>query len=140
MHMRLSIICLLLLLSNTPFIYGSDDISILHGYYPKEFSDHTISNYWMTPQEVGHYILGNSQPLDHYISVADKPAVVSINDTSQVHVIRPHRMEMERKQTQINYHHRPTRINDSFDLPKVIEEHSWNLPACLSSTSSQLKR
>jgi hypothetical protein len=114
------------------FIRDSDS----HGYSPRTFSSHRMGPYSHTPEEAGHYILGESSERRRYDY---RPAVTYIQD---VEALDPTRVLVSAPARQVlieatvlfkpqPLENRPARINDSLDLQRVIEEHRWVLPKFL---------
>lgn len=113
-----------------------NDPALLHGYAPKPFSQADLNNYWITPEDAGHYISGRSRFSDFSSarSVSSYTAVEAV-DTTRVLVApaRVHLIEKAAPAAVSPSAHRPTRFNDSLDLPQIIKEHAWILPPNLQN-------
>lgn len=109
-----------------------------YGYHPRSFSNDRMTRYSSTPEEQGHYILGESSENYSYY----RPTVTYIKeaqalDPTRVLVSAPPRQVFIEDASPAKPEprsDRQPRTNDSLDLQQVIEEHKWNLlPQFLNS-------
>ena len=101
---------------------------LIHEYYPREFSDEIKPRFSTTAEEQGHYILGDSQQTFRYyptVTITTKPLE---QDSTKVLVSSASRQILIETIAPKVTAYRPPRINDSLDIPRVIEEHAWIIP------------
>ncbi|MBL8014058.1 MAG: hypothetical protein JNN05_09445 [Candidatus Omnitrophica bacterium] len=111
--------------------FDSQDLGVVHGYSPKPFSPDSQPNYWITPEEAGHYILGRSRSSYDPTTLVSTPAPRAgiMADPTRV-LVAPARVlpiPEPNPQTPV-LTDRPTRFNDSSDLSEVIKQHAWVIP------------
>lgn len=110
------------------------DMATVHGYYPKQFSPEPQPNYWITPEEAGHYILGRSRNTYSFSKTADTPTprVGTMADQTRVLVAPARVLSLQEipapEPPKPDFTNRPPRINDSSDLPETIKKHAWIVP------------
>lgn len=109
-----------------------DDQALIHGYYPKEFSEN-FPDYWVTSEEAGHYIMGHSDYRDRYYPTYTTTTVSATSPGDPIRVLISGARTTVIKEIEniqpTSSNNRPTQVNDSRNLQRVIDEHRWVLPA-----------
>lgn len=107
-------------------------LGLIHGYYPHELTDDTGSRFSTTAEEQGHYILGDSEQTFRYdptVTITNRP--LEEDPTKVLVSAQPRQILREDIAFRVgpkSTADRPPRINDSLDIPRVIEEHRWIIP------------
>jgi hypothetical protein len=107
----------------------TQNLSRLHGYYPKELTEGINQQFSFTPEEAGHYILGQSDFSYRYQPTFTETVPTTAADSTRVLVSTARVVHIQETQIVPAHNNHPPRIDDSQDIPKVIEQHPWDIPA-----------
>ena len=108
--------------------------ALLHGNSPYYFSNAARPRFWSTPEEQGHYVLGYlDKPLPELPEILESPDAVVVTPPAILIAsskkLIPAPAQMSKKETATvspaSSQVITPRINDSQDIPRVIEEHQW---------------